>query len=155
MAGKAAKIVLVLLLAGLFLYASGCTMYMAAAFKNSKAEGDLEEEEEEEEGSPAADPRQVAISGTEVTLAWDPPPSDVAVYRVLFRIHDTTSWYSLTDDLPAGPSPQYTVLHSAVDNGIFDFGVIAVNAEDAESSMHYSLQTTAQPNTGWYLVWED
>ena len=154
MAGKAvkqARIILSSVLAGLLFYSSGCTMYMAAAFQNSKASGGVQEEE----GSLATDPQGVSTSAGEVTLAWDPPPSAVASYRVLFRIHDTTDWYSLTDELPAEPVPQLTVQHGDVGSGIFDFGVIAVNAESAESALHMSLETTAQPDTGWYLVWED
>ena len=135
----------------LLLYLSSCTMYMAAAFKFSEAEG----VEGGEEGSLATDPQGVSTSATEVTLAWDPPLSSVATYKLFFRIHDTSTWYSLADDLPADPAPQYTVQHSAVDNGIFDFGVVAVSAESAESRMHMSVETTAQPDTGWFLVWED
>jgi hypothetical protein len=148
---KAAKIPFLSLLVGLLLYLSGCTMYMAAAFKYSEAEDGAEQEE----AGLATDPLEVSSSAAEVTLAWDPPPSAIVLYRVLFRIHGTSSWYSLTDNLPAEPAPQFTVRHTDLDSGIFDFGVIAVNAEEAESSMHYSLESTAQPDTGWYLVWED
>ncbi len=42
-----------------------------------------------------------------------------------------------------------------IGSGMFDFGVTAKDAEENESSMHMSLQTTAQPDTGWFLVWED
>jgi hypothetical protein len=151
MAGKAAKVVFLILLAGLHFCLAGCTLYMAAAFKHSKAEGGLEEGEV----SLPAQPQQVSTSATEVTLAWDAPLSDVSVYRVLFRIHETDSWYSLIDDLSAGASPEYAVQHGDVGSGIFDFGVIAVNAQDEESQLHHSLQNTAQPDSGWYLVWQD
>jgi hypothetical protein len=137
-------------LAVLLLYLSSCTMYMAAAFKYPAVEG-----VSGGEGSLATDPQGVSTSATEVTLAWDPPSSSVATYKLFFRIHDTSTWYSLADNLLAHPAPQYTVQHSAVDNGIFDFGVVAVNAESTESSMHMSVETTAQPETGWFLVWED
>ena len=75
--------------------------------------------------------------------------------KLFFRIHDTAGWYSLVEGVAADPAPEYTVQHSALGSGIFDFGVVAVNAESAESSMHVSLQTTAEPETGWYLVWGD
>jgi len=151
MAGKSVKILLLSLLAGLLLYLAGCTMYMAVAFRYSTAE--VAGGGGEEHG--ATDPQEVSSTAAEVTLAWDPPPSSIAAYRVLFRIHDCSSWYSLDDDLAAEPAPEFTVQHTAVGSGIFDFGVIAVDAEDAESAMHLSLETTAQPDTGWYLVWED
>jgi hypothetical protein len=135
----------------LLVYLSGCTMYMAVAFKHSEAEG----VGGGDGASLSDDPRGVTTSATQVTLAWDPAPSSVATYKVFFRIHDTSTWYSLTDTLTADPAPQYTVQHSDVDNGIFDFGVVAVNAESAASRMHMSVETTAQPDTGWFLVWED
>ena len=128
---------------------SGCTMYMAAAFKYPRAEG------ADDGGSQAVNPAGVSSSAAEVTLAWDPPPSAIASYKLFFRIHDTAGWYSLVEGVAADPAPEYTVQHSALGSGIFDFGVVAVNTESAESSMHVSLQTTAEPETGWYLVWGD
>ena len=127
----------------------GCPMYTAVAFKYAKAGGDPGGG-----GSLGDDPSGLTSSAAEVTLAWDPPPSSIQAYKLFFRIHDTSSWLSLIDNLPADPSPQYTVQHIAVGDGIFDFGVKAVNAEAAESNMHISVETTAQPDTGWYLVWE-
>jgi hypothetical protein len=150
MAGKGAKVVLLSLLVGMHFCLAGCTLYMAAAFKHPKAEGSVEDE-----GNLAAVPQQVSSSATEVTLAWDPPASTISIYRVFFRIHETDSWYSLIDDLSAGASPEYAVQHGDVGSGIFDFGVIAVNAQDEESQLHHSLQNTAQPDSGWYLVWQD
>jgi hypothetical protein len=151
MIGKVSKIAVLSVLVVLLIYLSGCTMYMAVAFKHSQAEG----VGDGDGASLSDDPLGVTTSAAEVTLAWDPPPSSVATYKVFFRIHDTSTWYSLTDSLTADPAPQYTVQHSDVDNGIFDFGVVAVNAESAASSMHMSVETTAQPDTGWFLVWED
>ena len=126
----------------------GCPMYTAVAFKYAKAGEDTGGEE-----SLGDDPAGVASTAAAITLAWDPPPSPVQTYKLFFRIHDTSTWYSLLPDVTAGPSPEYTVQHTDVNSGIFDFGVKAVN-EDAESNMHISVETTAQPDTGWYLVWE-
>ena len=126
----------------------GCPMYTAVAFKYAKAGDDPGGG-----GSLGDDPSGLTSSAAEVTLAWDPPPSPVQTYKLFFRIHDTSTWYSLLPDVTAGPSPEYTVQYDDVRSGIFDFGVKAVN-EDAESNMHISVETTAQPDTGWYLVWE-
>jgi len=126
----------------------GCPMYTAVAFKYAQAGGDPGGG-----GSVAEDPAGVTSTAAAITLAWDPPPSPVQTYKLFFRIHDTSTWYSLLPDVTAGPSPEYTVQHDDVKSGIFDFGVKAVN-EDAESNMHISVETTAQPDTGWYLVWE-
>ena len=130
----------------------GCPMYTAVGFKYAEAGGDGEDGPVEGE-----DPVPVEVYGTEVTLAWDPPPTDVSNYRVYFRIHATDTWYELTESpetpVPASPDPEYTVLHSQVENGVFDFGIKAVNDEEAESSRHSSLDITADPDTGWFLIW--
>lgn len=140
---------LAFLFALFLLYLSGCPMYTAVAFKYAKMEGNSNE------GAAIGDePTAVSSSAAAITLAWDPPPTAVATYRVFFRIHDTSTWYSLEDNLTAEPEPEYTVQHEDVNSGIFDFGVVAVNAEAVESAMHQSLENTAQPDTGWYMVWE-
>lgn len=126
----------------------GCPMYTAVAFKYAEA-GDTGEG-----GGLGEDPAPVEVSGDQVTLAWDAPPSAVAAYKLFFRIHDTADWYTLADDLPAAPAPEYTVLHDDIGSGMFDFGVTARDAEANESSMHMSLQTSAQPDTGWFLIWQ-
>ena len=127
---------------------SGCPMYTMVAFKHDKAA------DQPGGGSLGDYPSEVKSVSTEITLAWDPPPTPIQSYELFFRIHDAADWYSLAAGLPDDPEPEYTVQHAAVGNGIFDFGVKAVNAEAVESSMHQSLETSAQPDTGWYLVWE-
>lgn len=133
---------------------SGCPMYTAVAFKYAKAGGSSSEGGSSEGAAITEDPAAVNKSADSITLAWDPPPSAVAKYRVFFRIHDTSTWYSLEDNLTAESEPEYTVQHEDVNSGIFDFGVVAVNSEALESNMHQSLENTAQPETGWYLIWE-
>jgi len=88
----------------------------------------------------------------EVTLAWDPPPSDIATYKIFYRSHESGSWI-LFDEIPADDDPEYTLYHGDFGNGEYDFGVVAVNAETEESAMHTSLDDTAQPASGWYLSW--
>jgi hypothetical protein len=38
-------------------------------------------------------------------------------------------------------------------NGKFDFAVSAVNAAGKASSLHTSLDASAIPFGGWYIVW--
>jgi len=133
----------------LLLIASGCPMYMTAAFLHDKAADEKGNDEEL-----GADPIGIQNADAEITLAWDPPPDSVQAYKLFFRIHDTATWYSLADGLPADPAPEYTVQRGSVGNGLFDFGVKAVDSASAESEMHSSLETTAQPDTGWYLIWD-
>jgi hypothetical protein len=105
----------------------------------------------------AADPAGCAelylVTNPEVTLAWDPPPSEVAAYKLYYRDHGAASWTFLAE-LPAAETPQFTLTHSSFGDGEFDFGVVAVGAGPAESPMHTSLDTTAYPDSGWYLRWE-
>lgn len=133
----------------LLLYLLGCPMYTAVAFKYAKAGGGSEGGAEV-----AEDPSAVISSAESITLAWDPSPSAVTLYRLYFRIHDTSTWYSLPDSAEAVPSPEYKVSHTGIEPGPYDFGVKAVNAEDFESNMHMSIDATAEPDTGWYLIWE-
>jgi len=44
-------------------------------------------------------------------------------------------------------------LYSTVGHGNFDFGVTAVTGTGVDSSMHTSLDRTADPTTGWFLTW--
>ena len=106
---------------------------------------------------PAADPaggvEQYLVTNPEVTLAWDPPPSSVASYKLFYRNHGAVSWTFLAE-VPAADTSQFTLTHSGFGNGDFDFGVVAVSAAAAESAMHTSLDPTAYPDSGWYLRWE-
>ena len=106
---------------------------------------------------PAADPaggvEQYLVTNPEVTLAWDPPPSSVASYKLFYRDHGAASWTFLAE-LPAAETPQFTLTHPSFGNGDFDFGVVAVSTAAAESPMHTSLDQTAYPDSGWYLRWE-
>ena len=95
---------------------------------------------------------KVLCSGEEVTLAWDPPPSEISTYKIFYRPHESGSWI-LFAEIPADDNPEYTLYHADFGNGDFDFGVIAVNGGTGESDMHTSLDDTAQPACGWYLAW--
>jgi hypothetical protein len=94
----------------------------------------------------------VSIATDQLTLLWDPPAGSVDHYTVYFRIHGTSGWTSL-GNAPADPVPQFTVAHSLLGDGEFDFAVTAVDAEDRMSSYHSSLDATAQPTSGWYIRW--
>jgi hypothetical protein len=61
----------------------------------------------------------------------------------------------IEEELSATPSPEYMLDNDDIGNGIFDFGVVAkdLDSETEESALHSSLDVTAQPDTGWYLVW--
>ena len=121
---------------------SGCSLYM------------LQSLEIPDDGTPdpGADAQKVLCSTEEVTLAWDPPPSDIASYKIFYRSHESGSWI-LFDEIPADDDPEYTLYHGDFGDGDYDFGVVAVDAETEESAMHTCLDNTAQPESGWYLSW--
>jgi hypothetical protein len=101
---------------------------------------------------PDSGAEKVLCCAEEVTLAWDPPPSDIATYKIFYRSHESGTWM-LFDEIPADDDPEYTLYHGDLGNGEYDFGVVAVDAETEESAMHTSLDDTAQPESGWYLSW--
>jgi hypothetical protein len=101
---------------------------------------------------PDSGAEKVLCCAEEVTLAWDPPPSDIAIYKIFYRSHESGTWM-LFDEIPADDDPEYTLYHGDLGNGEYDFGVVAVDAETEESAMHTSLDDTAQPESGWYLSW--
>jgi len=102
----------------------------------------------------AAEPEAIDFTGAELTLAWDPPASEVASYRLFYRLHGASAWI-LLNEVGAAPAPECTVDHAEVGDGEFDFGVVAVAEDEAQSQMHTSLDDTAQPECGWYLRWVD
>ena len=93
-----------------------------------------------------------------VTLTWDPPLTGAigalapAAYRVYYRLHGVGSW-SFLAEVPAGESPSCMVYHKDIGNGSWDFAVRAVTAAGSASLMHTSLDSTADPLSGWYVVW--
>lgn len=131
----------------------GCPMYTAVGFKyaeSSEGGGDSQ--------SIGDDPDKIETTEDAVILAWDSASPDVDYYRLSFRIHganppDSVPWYVIQDNIPADMNPEYPV--DRVGSGAFDFGVVAKDseAENEESALHSSLDITAQPDTGWYLIW--
>jgi hypothetical protein len=91
-------------------------------------------------------------SAAQITLAWDPSTGEVAGYRVFLRIHGTNDWVLLAQ-VPADPNPRYTVAHSALRNGEFDFGIVA-GYDSGQSPLHTSPDPSASPTKGWYLKWQ-
>ena len=134
---------ILILIAAVFAATSGCSLYL---LQNLEATGSTPDPESD------GGAEKVLCTTEEVTLAWDPPPSDIASYKIFYRTHESGSWI-LFDETPADDDPEYTLYHGDFGNGDYDFGVVAVDAETAESDMHTSLDDTAQPASGWFLSW--
>ena len=138
---------ILILIAVIFAATSGCSLYM---LQNLEATGSTPDPDPDP--VPDGDAEKVLCTTDEVTLAWDPPPSDIASYKIFYRSHETGSWI-LFDETSADDDPEYTLYYGDFGNVVYDFGVVAVNAETAESDMHTCLDDTAQPESGWYLSW--
>jgi hypothetical protein len=95
----------------------------------------------------------------ELTLAWDPPltdisnrPTEVAAYQIYCREHGTSYWRYL-GEVPASRHPEFTVDYERVGDGLFDFAVRAISVEGRASPLHTSLDSNADPVSGWYVLW--
>jgi hypothetical protein len=127
---------LVILLAFLTLLVSACPLYNPAAFLQHQ-------------------PDEIASIANQLTLAWNPPASgasQVVSYTIQYRAHGTSAWHTLVT-IPATSQPSYTVLHSAMGNGSFDFAVSSIDSTGATSPLHTSLDPSANPSSGWYVTW--
>jgi hypothetical protein len=103
--------------------------------------------------------RQLVHKSSKLTLAWDRPrsdipnrPTEVTNYQIYFREHGTPYW-SLLAEIPASAHPEYTVEHERLGNGVFDFAVRSIAKDGRVSTLHTSLDSTADPITGWYVMW--
>jgi len=101
----------------------------------------------------------VRVSSRTLTLAWDPPAGqfptgDFAAYtyRLYYRAHGSTGWLFF-GETPARQSPTFILKYQDFGAGSYDFAVTTVNVVGAESRLHTSLDTQADPVGGWYLVW--
>jgi hypothetical protein len=135
-AARGHRFYIVILLAFLTLLVSACPLYNPAAFLQHQ-------------------PDEIASIATQLTLAWNPPSSgsaQVVSYTIEYRAHGTSAWHTLVS-IPATSQPSYTVQHSAVGNGSFDFAVSSVDSTGATSPLHTSLDASADPSSGWYVTW--
>jgi hypothetical protein len=89
-------------------------------------------------------------SADSVTLAWDAPESGAAKYIVSCRVHGQNDWQELGETV----STEYTIQYAVLGDGEFDFAIIAESDVGVRSVVHVSLDTTADPTTGWYLRWQ-
>ncbi len=105
-------------------------------------------------GTAQGAPDNITLAATQTTLAWDPPTGGATIvsYTISYRVHGTTAWTTLAT-IAASSQPSYTVLRSATGPGSFDFAVVAVDSTGVTSPVHTSLDSTADPNSGWYLTW--
>ncbi len=95
---------------------------------------------------------EISYSETSMTLEWDyDSDSSVDYFNLYHKTHDSTVWLLL--DSTENSIAEFSVEYSVLGSGSWDFGVAAVDFDGSESEIHSSLDTTADPDTGWYLTW--
>ena len=85
-------------------------------------------------------------------MQFPSPPLAVATYRVYWRPHVSGVW-NLLVEIPATPHPALTIKHSDLGDGEYDFAVRAVDTNGGVSGFHSSLDASAIPFGGWYILW--
>ena len=128
---------------------AGCTLPTMSDFKYARATT----VEADDGAAIGIDQQELFSVDNQIVLAWDAPPSAVDTYKLLLRVHGTQDWSLLKDNISAAGPLEYTVLHEPTLNGIWDFGVVAVDDIGEQSVVHNSMDVNADPNSGWYLVW--
>ena len=100
------------------------------------------------------EPVQKISTAESITLEWDPPLVDIYVdsYRIYYRKNDSSYWV-LLDEITACENPRYTVYHSDLGNGFYDFAVSSLNKERQSSILHTSRDQNADPINGWSVFW--
>lgn len=105
------------------------------------------------------DTMQVEWRSRDLTLAWDPPitdlpgrPTEVAVYQIYSQAEGSSYWRFL-GEVPASRHPEFTVEHRALGDGSYFFAVRAITVGGQASGLHTSLDSTADPVCGWHVLW--
>ena len=102
---------------------------------------------------------EIVVKGESFTLAWDPggpeipnDPNYVVQYNVYYRNHGSYYWRFLMETESSG-NPECLITDKEIDYGRYDFAVSAVNEQGETSALHSSLDSSANPFSGWYINW--
>ena len=104
-------------------------------------------------------PQMIKITSAQVTIAWDNPvinlrngPFSITHYNIYYKEHHNWTWIYL-DSIEYSETPEYTLYHEVIGNGMYDIAVSAVYSNSTESAYHSNLDQTATPFCGWYIYW--
>lgn len=96
--------------------------------------------------------QEVFKSASTVSVVWIYDESTaIESYNLYYRAHGSSRW--LLIDTISSIAPMFTVDHNVMGDGKWEFGVSAVDSLGTESEIHSSLDDTAEPSSGWYLLW--
>lgn len=131
------KLIKTIIAFGFILYFTGCALPNLSRF--SVDNGDVEE---------------IFRSASVLYLEWvDDDNPQPASYNIYYRDYLDEDWI-LLGNIPA-TDPTLEIDYSQFGDGSWVFGVSALDSQGNESKIHSSLDNTADPNTGWYLLWVD
>lgn len=100
---------------------------------------------------PVSAVQRVSVKATEFSIAWDYDQETAGSFTVYYRIVTSGQWLLLMAGLTA---PSFDIDDSMLEYGEYEFAVSFTPENGEESGLHTSLDTTAMPNTGWYIAWE-
>lgn len=102
---------------------------------------------------------EIVVKGESFTLAWDPggpeipnDPNFVVRYNIYYRNHGSYYWRFLMKIESSG-NPECLITDKEIDYGRYDFAVSAINEQGETSALHSSLDSSANPFSGWYINW--
>ena len=102
--------------------------------------------------------RQIIIKSDSFTISWDSPEyktdtlhSPITSYKIYYCPHHTNHWKLLGE--ADSISSKINITNDILGYGIYDIAVSSVDSFGFESRLHTSLDTTADPITGWYINW--
>jgi len=100
----------------------------------------------------------IVCQSDSIQILWDPPSNsgyggNVVYYELFYRIHGDIGWKLLEREIGISDLPGLYLRHESLGNGDFDFAVRSVSDNGNKSELHSSLDSTANPSSGWYLRW--
>lgn len=131
---------------------SGCALPFDFSGVNDGV--DTDESGELPPGDPGtgASATAIPVSGGGFTIAWNAADGDVTGYEVYYRSHGGGDWVQL-GSAPAIGNPTFHVTTGILTYGTYDFAVRAVLVNGETTEYHTSLDSTANPDEGWYVDW--
>ncbi len=139
----------------LALLLTGCAQPLDFDFNDndSSSEDDESNSDDHDSSDPDdSDAVAVAVSGESFTLAWDPASGDITAYEVFYRSRGDSAWSEL-GEAPVSSEPSYEVSNSELSYGMYEFAVRAKLEGGDATDYHTSLDSTADPESGWYVDW--